>query len=86
VLVTVLGSVAFGAWQVCLRLLSYITPGDGPISQALRWVVSNKNDREPDSELRYYVTSAFILWGVLSSAMLLIGIALAWMAPELIRE
>ena len=85
-LVGILGPVAFGAWQVCFRLLTNINLGAGPAAQALRWVVANKRDSVDGKQLRRYVGSAFLLWGGVTLVTLVVGTGLALLAPRLVKD
>ena len=86
ILVGVLGAVVFGLFQVCLRLLSYVTPGEGPVSQALKWIIANRHAKADDQDLKRTVGSALVLWGWLSAGILLLGALVSWQAPFFMRD
>lgn len=86
VLVGVLGAVAFGLFQVCLRLLSFVTPGEGPVSQALKWIVANRHATSDPQDLKRTVGSALVWWGWLSGGMLVLGVLVSWQAPFFMRD
>lgn len=86
ILVGTLGSVSFGAWQIGLRLLTYVVTGEGPTSQALKWVLANKRSKTDEQGLRRFIGSAHILWSLLAVPILISGTMLAWFAPRLMRD
>ncbi len=85
-LVVFLGPVAFGAWEICYRLLNYVSPGEGPVSQTLKWILANKGAVVDTDGLKRYIGGAFILWACLILPILLVGGGIAWLSPRFIND
>ncbi len=85
-LVLFLGPISFGAWEICFRLLNYVSPGEGPVSQTLKGVLANKHTVVGPTGLRRYVGAAFFLWALLVVPIFLIGSTVAWFSPRFISN
>lgn len=61
-LVATLGSVDFGIWKACQKFLDFATIADGRATQALKWVIANKESDNNFNEKRQAVGSALLVW------------------------
>ena len=41
ILISLLGTNSFGIWQICRRLLSYVSAGGGRATEALTWKIAS---------------------------------------------
>ena len=83
-LVSRLGDVAFGVYQVLGRLIGYATPAGGRPSQALKWTIARDHYSRRYDEKRLQVGSAVAVWLLFLPLLAIIGGVLAWFAPLLV--
>ena len=80
-----LGASAFGVWQICLRLLTFVSAGDGRATQALKWTIANKSASAETEHKQRDIGSALIVWLAFIPVMAALGIVVVWLSPMLIR-
>jgi O-antigen/teichoic acid export membrane protein len=84
-LVTRLGDVTFGVYQVLGRLIGYATPAGGRPSQALKWTIARHQNSDRYEEKRLQVGSAVAVWFLFLPPLIVAGGTLAWFAPDLVN-
>lgn len=84
VLVSRLGDVAFGVYQVLTRLIHYAAPAGGRPSQALKWTIARHQHSTAYDEKRLQVGSAISVWFLFLPVLAAAGGVLAWFAPLLV--
>jgi O-antigen/teichoic acid export membrane protein len=84
ILVSRLGDLVFGVYQVLARLIGYATPAGGRPSQALKWTIAHEQHSERYHEKRGQVGSAVTVWFLFLPPLAVAGGALAWFAPLLV--
>lgn len=82
-----LGIVDFGIWKACQKYLDFATIADGRATQALKFVVANKegNDSTVD-EKRQAVGSALVTWLLFCPILLVIVGIIVWSLPASINN
>ncbi len=85
ILVTGLGSAVFGIWQILNRLVGYITTVDGRPTQALKWLVANKQESDNIQGNKRAVGSALGVWLFLLPVLVVAGAILTWASPAIVR-
>ena len=81
-LVSGLGSAAYGIWQVLGRLIGYISPASGRPTQTLKWTIANKQSSEDYNEKRTFVGSTIVISLLFSPVLAILGGVVSWYAPE----
>ncbi|MEM7387737.1 MAG: oligosaccharide flippase family protein, partial [Verrucomicrobiota bacterium] len=76
-----LGVSQFGLWKVLQRFITFMASADGRPTQALKWLMANKQSAEGD-EKREHFASAVGVWLAFIPLVALIGAVLLWMAPD----
>jgi len=84
-LVTNLGDVTFGVYQVLARLIGWATPAGGRPSQALKWTIARHQHSDRYDEKRLQVGSAVAVWFLFLPPLLIAGGVLAWFAPDIVN-
>ena len=84
VLVSRLGDVAFGIYQVLTRLINYATPAGGRPSQALKWTIARHQHSTAFDEKRLQVGCALAVWILFLPLLATAGGILAWFAPVIV--
>jgi O-antigen/teichoic acid export membrane protein len=84
ILVSGLGNVAFGVYQVLGRLIGFATPAGGRPSQALKWTIARDQYSERYEAKRLQVGSAVAVWLLFLPILAVAGGVLAWFAPLLV--
>jgi O-antigen/teichoic acid export membrane protein len=84
-LVTRLGDVTFGVYQVLGRLIGWATPAGGRPSQALKWTIARHQHSDRYEEKRLQVGSAVAVWVLFLPPLVIAGGLLAWFAPDLVN-
>jgi O-antigen/teichoic acid export membrane protein len=85
ILVSRLGDLVFGVYQVLGRLIGYATPAGGRPSQALKWTIAHEQYSTRYDEKRRQVGSALTVWFLFLPALAVAGGVLAWFAPVLVH-
>src|SRR5436190_9529496 len=81
ILLTHLGEVGFGDWQVVQRLIGHANPAGGRPSEALKWYVANRKSSTDYADKRRAVGSAIGVWLLFTPILALVGGTLGWFAP-----
>ncbi|HEY4689448.1 MAG TPA: hypothetical protein VIK33_09060 [Anaerolineae bacterium] len=77
-----LGNYLYGAWQVLVRLIGYISAASGRPTQTLKWTIANQQASTNYEEKRRNVGSAIVVWFRFLPILAAIGGLLAWFAPD----
>lgn len=80
-LVSGLGDLGYGIWQVLGRLIGYVTPASGRPTQALKWTVANKQASVDYHEKRSQVGRALSVWLLFLPLLVPLGLILVWFSP-----
>jgi O-antigen/teichoic acid export membrane protein len=84
-MVTGLGDYFYGAWQILMRVVGYMSPASGRPTQALKFVLA-KEQNSPDYERkRIYVGSTFVVLAIFFPLMAIPGGVLSWYIPYWIK-
>ena len=84
-LVAGLGDYYYGAWQILLRLVGYISPASGRPTQVLKFALA-KEQHSSDFELkRSFVGSTLVVFALFLPVMAVLGALLAWFVPYWIK-
>lgn len=81
-MVTFLGDVGYGIWQVLDRSVGYISPATGRPTQALKMIIARSQGSLDQTEKQRQLGSAVAVWLFSLPIMLLIGGPLAWFIPQ----
>ena len=84
-LVSRLGDIVYGVYQVLGRLIGHATPAGGRPSQALKWTIAHKQHSIDYDEKRIQVGSALAVWFLFLPVLAVAGGTLAWFAPVLVN-
>ena len=80
-IVSGLGSVMYGVWQILTQLTGYTKLVDTRASQVLKWSLAGKRDVSNEEEFKSDVTSALFVTLITLPFALIIGAVLSWYAP-----
>ncbi|MFL2000088.1 lipopolysaccharide biosynthesis protein [Microbacterium sp. A1-JK] len=83
-LLSALGSQNFGVWKAIQRYLDLASVADGRSTQALKWVVANRNHLSSD-EKRRDIGAALVVWLLWLPVLLVIAAAVTFFLPALIN-
>jgi len=86
VLLGFLGGSAFGIWQICQRLLTYVESAEGRGTQALKWILANSQQSGNDEQRRKAVGSAVTVWLVFLPVVIVVGVFVVWFGPNFIND
>jgi O-antigen/teichoic acid export membrane protein len=81
-LVTRLGDVVFGIWQVLQRLIGHASPAGGRPGEALKWTVAHAQASTDYEWKRRQVGNAVAVWFLFLPLLTLIGGFVAWFSPS----
>ncbi|HEY0079662.1 MAG TPA: oligosaccharide flippase family protein [Pyrinomonadaceae bacterium] len=76
-----LGNSMFGVWQMLSRLVTYMQAADGRPTQALKWVIANRQADADFDAKRRQIGSALGVWVMFLPVILGLGVVMVWMAP-----
>jgi O-antigen/teichoic acid export membrane protein len=76
-----LGAILFGAWQVLTRLVGNIGAFDGRPDQALKWIMTTHQDSEDDGRKRRVVGSAVTVWLIALPFLVVAAAIVTWISP-----
>jgi len=85
ILVASLGSSLFGIWQILGRLVTYMHAADGRPTQALKWVIANRQSIDDAEAKRRHVGSAMGVWLLFLPLLAAISAVLIWISPHITR-
>lgn len=85
-LVGYLGASAFGVWKFCQKLLDFATIADGRASQALKWVIANKESKDDVEEKRRAIGSALKVWCYFLPFLIAVVTILVFILPASIKD
>lgn len=80
-IVSGLGSVMYGVWQILTQLTGYTKLVDTRASQVLKWSLAIKRDISHEEELARDVTSALYVTAITMPLGLIAGAIISWYAP-----
>lgn len=80
-----LGSSLFGVWQILGRLITYMHAADGRPTQALKWVIANRQVVDDDELKRRHVGSAMVVWLLFLPILVGISSLLIWISPYMTK-
>jgi O-antigen/teichoic acid export membrane protein len=80
-LVSRLGDVVYGVYQVLGRLIGVATPAGGRPSQALKWTIAHDQASTDYDAKRRQVGSALVVWVLFLPPLAVAGGVLGWFAP-----
>ena len=83
--VTGLGSSLFGVWQILGRLITYMHAADGRPTQALKWVIANRQVVDDDEAKRRHVGSAMGVWFLFLPVLIAMSSLLVWISPYMTK-
>ena len=83
ILVSHLGQMLYGVYEVLIRLASYLTPISGRPAEALRLLVASRQRSNDTAAQRRGVGGALLVWLLFLPLAVLGGAALTWFAPAL---
>jgi O-antigen/teichoic acid export membrane protein len=81
ILLTQLGDVVFGIWQVLQRLIGHASPASGRPGEALKWTIAHEQRSTDYDFKRRQVGNALAVWLLFLPLLLAIGGVLAWLSP-----
>jgi O-antigen/teichoic acid export membrane protein len=81
ILVSRLGDVMYGVYQVLGRLIGVATPAGGRPSQALKWTIAHAQYSTDYEAKRRQVGSALVVWLLFLPPLVVAGGVLGWFAP-----
>jgi O-antigen/teichoic acid export membrane protein len=84
-LVNGLGSSLFGVWQILGRLIVYMHAADGRPTQALKWVIANRQLVDDDEVKRHHVGSAMCVWVLFLPVLMAMSALLIWISPYMTK-
>ena len=82
-MVTMLGPIYFGAWQVISQLNSYMATADLRAATSLKFILSRDRSTKKDIELKEAVSAALYSNLVFVPLYLIAGVFITWFAPIL---
>jgi O-antigen/teichoic acid export membrane protein len=85
ILVTGLGRILYGVWEMLGRLVGYIESADGRSTQALRLVISNQQSSDDEGAKRRWVGSALMVWVCFLPLWVAAGVLLIWLTPTVTK-
>jgi O-antigen/teichoic acid export membrane protein len=85
IVVAWLGSSLFGMWQILGRLVAYMHAADGRPTQALKWVIANRQTVDDDETKRRHVGSAMGVWLLFLPVLIVMSVAVVWVSPHMTK-
>ena len=82
-LVSSLGRVLYGTWEMLGRLTGYMAGADGRANHALRLLIAHKQALQDEAGKRRHVGAAVAVWLLFLPLVLASAAALVWFAPAL---
>jgi O-antigen/teichoic acid export membrane protein len=84
-LVAGLGTQLYGTWRVLWQWTGYVWATSGRSSQALQFVIANRQQSKDLDEKRRYVACALVVWCAFLPLLAGIGAIGVWLAPGLLH-
>ncbi|MEN8815605.1 MAG: lipopolysaccharide biosynthesis protein [Nonlabens sp.] len=82
-MVTLLGPIFYGAWQVISQLNSYMATADIRAATSLKFILSKNRSVNSDNELKEEVSAALYSNLVFTPVYIILGLFVVWFAPIL---
>ena len=83
ILVSGLGDIFYGVWQILIRSVGFISAADGRPTQALKWVIANEQLSDDQYVKRKAIGSALGVGLIMMPVMAILGLTISWFAPDL---
>lgn len=80
-----IGIIDFGIWKGCQKILDFASISDGKTSQALKWIIANKESSTDLEEKKQAIGAALVIWGYFLPFLLITVGGLVYFLPELIK-
>ena len=80
-----IGIIDFGIWKGCQKILDFASISDGKTSQALKWIIANKESSDDLDEKKQAIGAALVIWGYFIPFLLITVGVLVYFLPELIK-
>ena len=84
-MVTGLGDFFYGAWQILMRAVGYMSPASGRPTQALKFILAKEQISTDYDRKRSYVGSTLSVLAIFSPLLLVLGGVLSWNIPYWIK-
>lgn len=84
-IVSGLGSMMYGVWQMLGQMTGYAKMADTRATQVLKWSIAGKRSIATEEEFKSDVTTAMIVTAISLPFSLLIGGVISWYAPVITR-
>jgi O-antigen/teichoic acid export membrane protein len=84
-IVSILGPVFYGVWQILGQLNSYMVMADLRTSTTLKWVIAKERTIAPPKELRQSVTASISANVLILPLYLIAGFIIIWLAPYICK-
>ncbi len=81
IMVSTLGDYFFGAWQILMRVVGYMTPATGRPTQALKFVLAKEQHQTDFERKRIYVGSTFSVLAIFFPLLAIPGGVISWFIP-----
>ncbi len=85
-LVNGLGDYLYGVWQVLGRVISYMSAASGRPTEALKWVIANRQASVDYEEKRRFVGNAIVVWLIFLPILAIAGGVFVWYSPVLLKS
>ncbi len=85
-LVQFLGSTSFGIWKSVQKILTFASVADGRATQALKWIIADKESKDDIYEKQQAVGSALKVWTLFLPFVLIILSIIIWNLPYLVND
>ena len=84
-LVSGLGDYLYGAWQILMRVVGYMSPASGRPTQALKFILAKEQISTDYDTKRAYVGSTLAVLAIFSPLLIVLGGVLSWNIPYWIK-
>jgi O-antigen/teichoic acid export membrane protein len=84
-MVSGLGAFYYGAWQILLRFIGYMSPASGRPTQALKFILAKEQNSSDYESKRKYVGSTFVVLGIFLPILIIPGAIISWFIPYWIK-
>jgi O-antigen/teichoic acid export membrane protein len=83
-LVTGMGDYLYGVWVFLVQVMNYASVASGRPTQALKWVIANKQSSDDYTDKQRVVGSALVTWLIFLPLVLAVGGVIAWISPAIL--